>query len=460
MKGARTYPSFAVANDDDRGSAVPGGRLGRFARLAAVGVRAGAGALLDRDGKGASAAAAEVLGTMRGLAAKVGQMASYVDGIVPEGQRAAYEASMKVLQANAPKSSAVAIRALVVEELGHSIDELFAEWRDEPLASASIGQVHVARLHDGREVAVKVQHPGIARAVESDLSNAGMLEGLVGSLGGKRFETKKMLAVVRERFREELDYTLEAERLGLFAKLHAGDPTVLVPALIATHSSKRVLTTGLARGLDFDAACAATVDERRAWAETLWRFVFKGTLVGGLLNADPHPGNYIFHDAGRVTFLDYGCVQPLDERRRGMGRTTHRAALARDEAAFGRAVSAMVSARPGALERIAIDYTRRCFEPLFNSPYRITKAYAASLFDGMKEMGLAARKVKDEEFFSMPADMLFVNRLQFGFYSVLARLDVEVDYAKVERAFLDQSQSSSDEMPDVAHGSPASGSDS
>ena len=110
------------------------------------------------------------------------------------------------------------------------------------------------------------------------------------------------------------------------------------------------------------------------------------------------------------------------------------------------------------MERIAIEYTRRCFEPLFASPYRITKAYAASLFDGMKEMGLAARKVKDDEFFSMPPDMLFVNRLQFGFYSVLARLDVEVDYANVERAFLDQSQSSSGEMPDVAHGSPASGS--
>jgi predicted unusual protein kinase regulating ubiquinone biosynthesis (AarF/ABC1/UbiB family) len=460
VEGARTYPSTALANDDDRGSVIPGGRLGRFARLAAVGVRAGAGALLDRDGTGTASAAAEVLGTLRGLAAKVGQMASYVDGVVPEGQRAAYEASMKMLQANAPKSSPAAIRALVVEELGKPIDELFADWTDEPLASASIGQVHVARLHDGRDVAVKVQHPGIARAVESDLANAGMLEGIVGSLGGKRFETKKMLAVVRERFREELDYTLEASRLELFATLHAGDATVLVPSFMASHSSKRVLTTGLARGLTFDEACAATVDERRAWAETMWRFVFKGTLVGGLLNADPHPGNYVFHEGGRVTFLDYGCVQPLDERRRGLARTTHAAALARDEAAFRRAVAAMVSSRPGALEELAVDYTRRCFEPLFGSPYRVTKPFAASLFDGMKDMGMAARKVKDEEFFAMPPDMLFVNRLQFGFYSVLARLDVEVDYARVERGFMSQSQSSSGEMPEVAHGSPASGSDS
>jgi predicted unusual protein kinase regulating ubiquinone biosynthesis (AarF/ABC1/UbiB family) len=337
---------------------------------------------------------------------------------------------------------------------------LFAEWNDEPLASASIGQVHVARLHDGREVAVKVQHPGIARAVESDLANAGMLEGLVGSLGGKRFETKKMLAVVRERFREELDYTLEAERLQLFTKLHTGDPTVRIPAFFASHSSKRVLTTELARGLTFEEACAASVDERRAWAETLWRFVFKGMLVGGMLNADPHPGNYIFHDGGGLTFLDYGCIQPLDARRQRLAQKVHRAALARDEAAFRLAVAEMVSSRPGVLEGLAIDYTRRCFEPLFGSPYRITKPYAASLFEGMKAMGLAARKVKDEEFFAMPPDMVFVNRLQFGFYSVLARLDVEVDYATVESAFMRQSQSSSGEMPDAAHGSPPSGSDS
>ncbi len=420
--------------DDER--KIPDGRLARIARLASVGARAGAGALLDGSGASTAKHAAEVLGTMRGLAAKVGQMASYVDGVVPEGQRAAYEASMKALLAAAPRSSAAQIRASVEEELRAPIDRLFARWDDQPLASASIGQVHVATLPDGREVAVKVQHPGVARAVESDLANAGILEGLVDTLGGKRLGARQMMAVVRQRFREELDYRLEAERLLRFASLHAGDRTVRVPGLVASHSARSVLTTELARGATFGEACAAPVAERHAWAETMWRFVFKGTLVGAMLNADPHPGNYIFHPDGAVTFLDYGCVQEIEDGHRRRARQVHLAALVRDEGAFARAVAVLLSSRPGPLEKLAVAYTRRCFEPLFGSPYRVTREYAASLVGGMKEMSVVARKSRPDEFFAMPPDMVFVNRLQFGFYSVLARLDVEVDYASVERAFV------------------------
>jgi predicted unusual protein kinase regulating ubiquinone biosynthesis (AarF/ABC1/UbiB family) len=415
---------------------LPGSRIGRLARLAAMGMRTGASVLVDRGGGSAAEHAAEVLGHLRGLAAKVGQMASYVDGLVPEQQAPAFEAGLKALRAQAPRSSPEAVRALVEEELRAPIDALFAEWDDVPLASASIGQVHRARLPGGAEVAVKVQHPGIARAVESDLANASLLESFVGVLGGRRFDSKAMLHVIRTRFREELDYVREAGNLRAFAALHARDDTVQVPALVESHSAPRVLTTALARGADFEAACGAPEAERAAWARTMWRFVFKGTLVGGKLNADPHPGNYVFHDGGRVTFLDYGCIQPIDDRRR-MAVRVHRAALARDENAFGRAVRDMVGAKPGPLGDLAVSYTRRCFSPLFESPYRIAKPFAAGLVDGMRDMATVARKVPDTEFFTMPPEMLFVNRLQFGFYSVLARLDAEVDYASVERAFID-----------------------
>ena len=414
---------------------IPAGRLGRFARLAAMGARNGASILLDRDGTNGARHAAEVLGTLRGLAAKVGQMASYVDGLVPEAHRDAYESSLKALRAQAPKSSSAAIRALVEEDLAAPIDRLFLEWDDAPIASASIGQVHRARLHDGTEVAVKVQHPGIVKAVESDLANVGMLGGFADVLGGSRFEMKAMLDVIRTRFREELDYRLEATRLEAFAALNAGDARVRVPLFFPDHSSGRVLTTSFARGLSFDDACAASVEERTRWAETLWRFVFKGTLIGAMLNADPHPGNYVFQPDGAVTFLDFGCVQSF-ETKRPFAVRVHTAALAQDEAGFARAVSVMVGAKPGPLEDLAIQYTRKCFEPLFASPYKMTRSFAGSLVDGMKEMAMMARKVKKEEFFNMPPDMIFVNRLQFGFYSVLARMDVEVDYARVERGFL------------------------
>ena len=421
---------------------LPDGRLGRIARLAKLGLETGASAVLGRkdDGKGAADRAADVLGTMRGLAAKVGQMASYVDGLVPESKRDAFETSLKVLRAQAPRSSALQIRAVIEKELGASVEELFAEFDDVPIASASIGQVHRARLPKdvmgGIEVAVKVQHPGIRKAVDSDLANAGILESMGAMLGARRFDTKTQLAVLRERFREELDYTLEAARLSEFRTLHEGDATIHVPRLVPERSAASVLTAELVHGRTLEEVMTEPESARRAWGETLWRYVFKGNLVGGMFNADPHPGNYLFQDDGHIAFLDYGCVQVIPEHRRPQARALHRAAVARDEPEFARCVSVLLDARPGGMERLAREYSRLCFTPLFDSPYRITRSYAASLVDAMKNMGMAARKLPEADVFAMPGEMLFMNRLQFGFYSVLARLDVEIDYARVESAFL------------------------
>ena len=414
---------------------VPGSRLGRVARLAALGMKTGAGMVLGRSDEAAADQAAAVLGNLRGLAAKIGQMASYVDGLVPEGKRDAFEASLKVLRAQAPRSAPHEIRAAVEEELGAPIDRLFEEWNDEPIASASIGQVHRAR-HEGTEVAVKVQHPGIRKAVESDLASASILEGLGGMVGTRRFDSKSHLAIMKERFREELDYALEAERLVSFSRIHEGDRSIRIPRLVSERSAKSVLTTEMMHGRSLEDVIGEDEPTRRAYAETLWRFVFKGNLVGGMFNADPHPGNYLFQDDGRIAFLDYGCVQVIPEKRRPMACALHRAAFERDEEEFNRCVSALLDTKPGELEKLARGYSRLCFEPLLASPYRITRAFAASLVDAMKSMALTARKLPDEQVFAMPPEMLFMNRLQFGFYSVLARLDVEVDYAKVEEGFL------------------------
>jgi predicted unusual protein kinase regulating ubiquinone biosynthesis (AarF/ABC1/UbiB family) len=414
---------------------VPGSRMGRAFRLAALGMKTGAGMVLGRADEAAADQAAAVLGNLRGLAAKVGQMASYVDGLVPESKRDAFETSLKVLRAQAPRSAPNEIRAAVEEDLGAPMDRLFEEWDDEPIASASIGQVHRAR-HEGTEVAVKVQHPGIKKAVESDLASASILESLGGMIGTRRFDSKSHLAIMKERFREELDYALEAERLVSFSKIHEGDRFIRIPRLVADRSAKTVLTTEMMQGRSLEDVLGDSEATRRAYAETLWRFVFKGNLVGGMFNADPHPGNYLFQDDGRIAFLDYGCVQVIPEKRRPMARALHRAAMVRNEDEFNRCVSALLDTKPGELERLARAYSRLCFEPLFASPHRITRSYAASLVDAMKSMALSARKLPDEQVFAMPPEMLFMNRLQFGFYSVLARLDVEVDYARVEAEFL------------------------
>ncbi|HEY3236396.1 MAG TPA: AarF/ABC1/UbiB kinase family protein, partial [Polyangiaceae bacterium] len=333
---------------------IPVGRLGRLARMARVGTRTGATMLLSRSADGAAAQAAAVLGTLRGLAAKVGQTASYVDGLIPEPYREAYESALSTLRAQAPTSSPSAIRAVVEAELGGPIDRLFVEWQDTPIASASIGQVHRARLHDGREVAVKVQHPGIDRAIEADLNNADVVRGLFSTLGPKGLNSKKVFSEVAARFREELDYQQEARHQKFFATLHAGDAKIHIPTVVDSHTSRRVLTTELCSGALLDQAARATEAMRRSYAEVLWRFVFKGILVGGQFNADPHPGNYLFRPDGSVTFLDFGCVQPLTDKQVHQARCIHKAALERDEVAFARHCAALLETRGGNYERLVL----------------------------------------------------------------------------------------------------------
>jgi predicted unusual protein kinase regulating ubiquinone biosynthesis (AarF/ABC1/UbiB family) len=422
-------------SDDHR--KLPKGRLGRLARLASVGARSGARLLLNRDSGVAAKKAADVLGNMRGLATKVGQMASYVDGVLPEQHRDAYETWMTKLQSKAPKSSPEAIRAAVQAEFGASVDALFAEWSDTPFASASIGQVHRAVLEDGRVVAVKVQHPGIREAMDADLKNAGFLESTVGAMAGlRRFDSKRIMEEIRGRFREELDYRMEAERQRAFAELFVDDPTVVIPAVIADRSGDTVLCTELVEGLSLEEAQAASEDDRRAWCETLWRFVYKSSLCGGLFNADPHPGNFFFQPNGAVACIDFGCVQPVNPEKSKYALALHRAAHIRDDAAFAEATRNMLDLKGGAYEPRAIEYVRLCFEPLWHTPFRMTRPYVAELVEKMKVLALDFRKGKNDGYVPLPPNMFFLNRLQFGFYSVLARLDAPVDYRAVELGFL------------------------
>lgn len=425
---------------------VPEGRLTRLAMLASVGARTGA-SLLARGAAAklgeskaadhrAAERAAEVLGRMRGLAAKVGQIASYVDGVIPEGASDTYQRALATLRDKATTSSFAEVRGVIEDELRAPLDRLFASFEPEPFASASIGQVHRAILTTGDAVAVKVQHPGVAAAVDSDLATASMLEPIASLAAARKVDSKRVLAEISARLREELDYALEAERQAHFAKVHAGDPKIRIPRVIRDRSSKRVLTSELAKGASLEEVATRAEASRREIAETLWRFVFKGNLVGKMFNADPHPGNYLFGDDGVVTFLDFGCVEPILEERWRSAVGLHRAALERDEAAFAAHAKTILATKGGAWEAMAIEFSRSCFEPIFASPFRMTRDYAASLVARMRQMGRAVRKLPKGEHVPVPKGMVFMNRLQFGFYSVLARLDVEVDYAAVERKFL------------------------
>jgi predicted unusual protein kinase regulating ubiquinone biosynthesis (AarF/ABC1/UbiB family) len=414
---------------------LPLGRAQRLFKMAGAGARAGANFLLSKGNEKAAEQFAESLGTLRGLAAKIGQTLSYVDGILPEAQRETYEKALGTLRAAAPSSSAASIRELVEAELGAPLEQLFAEWSPEPFASASIGQVHRARLPDGRDVAVKVQHPGIDRALESDLGNVSMFEGLLAVVGPKKLDAGRIIEVVRQRFLEELDYGLEASHQAYFASVHAGDESIRIPQVIAERSAKRVLTSEFIHGKTLEEAATAPAERRTAYARALWRFVFKGNLIGGRFNADPHPGNYLFHDDGGVTFLDFGCVQPLGSFDLEHALRAHHAAIARDEATFRASIAALLGLKGGRFQEAVLDYSRQCFEPVFGSPFHITRDYVSGLVAAAHEMKKDIY-AKDKSFVPPPPNLIFMNRLQFGFYSVLSRLDVPVDYAAVEREFL------------------------
>jgi hypothetical protein len=403
---------------------LPSGRLGRLIRLARLGASTGASLALSDDGAGAAS-----------LAAKVGQMASYVDGMVPETHRAAYEAALQTLQANAPSSSFASIKDAIETELGGPLDRLFARFEEQPFASASIGQVHRAELDDGRRVAVKVQHPGIDRAVSADLANAGVVTSMLSTLGPRALGVDGIFAEVRARFTEELDYLAEAENQERFRGFHADDEAIVVPAVVEERSARRVLTTEMVHGASLDEAATGSVAERRAYAQVLWRFVFRSILVHRRFNADPHPGNYRFLPEGRVAFFDYGCVQPISLEHNRAGLSLHRAALERDEAAFRRGTATFLETKGGPYEDAVCQYIRTCFEPLFRPSMHITRDYVASLVSGIRELKRFAFE-KRSGFVQMRPDMLFMNRLQFGFYSVLARLDVDVSYASIEEQIL------------------------
>jgi predicted unusual protein kinase regulating ubiquinone biosynthesis (AarF/ABC1/UbiB family) len=244
------------------------------------------------------------LGTMKGVLMKLGQMASYVDdGLSPAARR-----TLSRLQDSVPPMSPDLAAQVIVEELGDAPDRLFASWDPSPIAAASIGQVHRAITHDGRAVAVKVQYPGIAETIEADLGNVALLRKMLRIMAPQQ-DVAALIAELRERITEELDYRREARSQQLFADYYEGHPTISVPRIVAEYSARRVVTSELADGARFAELVTWSQAERDLAAETIYRFVFRSLYEMHAFNGDPHPGNYLFHGGGRVTFLDFGLVK-------------------------------------------------------------------------------------------------------------------------------------------------------
>ncbi len=253
-----------------------------------------------------------VLGTMKGAAMKLGQVMSFLDvGLVPEEFRDEFQRKLAELRDSAPAVPFAEMRRVIESEREEPLEDSFAEFDSEPVAAASIGQVYRARLHDGRVVAVKVQYPGAAAAVRADLQNFGMLVRLMARLAPE-LDAKDIAEEVRERISEELDYELEAANQRALARLYREHPFILVPDVISSHSSERVLVSEYVQGIGFEELKRRPQDQRNRLGEIIFRFYFGCMYRHHQFSGDPHPGNFLLLDDGRVAFLDFGLFKRID----------------------------------------------------------------------------------------------------------------------------------------------------
>ena len=463
--------SGSMATDDNgkekRPDSPPTSRFGRLARLAGLAPRAlplasaavrkaltGKGTheqdLEERKKVAASAkktaeAMLKTLGEMKGLPLKLGQMASYIDGLAPPGYEEKFQKTLKKLQAKAPPLSPEAAVKVVTEDLGAPPTEIFAEWEAEPFAAASIGQVHRATTRGGDRVAVKVQYPGIDTAIVNDLKSISLLEQMIAPLG-RRYHTKETLEEIKSVFLAELDYAKEAEITEVFRKIHRDDPDIVIPRVHHSLTTRRVLTCELIGGRDYATFCAkASQADKDAAGQTIWRFMFRAFFGHNLLYADPHPGNYRFLGGGKVAFLDFGCHKLVPPELVEGEKRYVRAQTEGNEKEFVRACVEVLGYDPtdeDAFE-LFLEYTRLVTKPVVvDAPFKYTKEFARENVAFLVRNGKKIVFKEGESLpnmpkpINMPTDHTFVNRLQWGLSSVLAGLEAEANWRRINEQWM------------------------
>jgi predicted unusual protein kinase regulating ubiquinone biosynthesis (AarF/ABC1/UbiB family) len=308
---------------------IPTSRISRTARIARLAAGQGTRTLgtqaanLTRGERGRQAAlerrhveAAEqivtALGTMKGAAMKMGQVLSFLDvGLVPEEYREDFQRKLGELRDAAPKVRFSDMRKVVESELDAPLEEIFATFDEEPVAAASIGQVYRATtLEDGREVAVKVQYPGVAQAVRADMQNLGMILRVMKQIA-PGLDVKATAEEVRSRIGEELDYEVEAQHQRSLARIFRGHPFIVVPDVLTGLSREKVLVTEFVRGAGFEEIKEMDQATRDRVGEILFRFFMGCMYRHHQFSGDPHPGNFMLMDDGRVAFLDFGLFKVM-----------------------------------------------------------------------------------------------------------------------------------------------------
>ena len=371
---------------------------------------------------------AEVLGNMKGAVMKLGQMASYLDGGLPEPVRQA----LAQMQQDAPPMSYELVAGVVRAELGGEPDTVFASFEREPMASASIGQVHRAVTHDGRAVAVKVQYPGVDAAIRADLDNSDLLFGAMGMLFSG-LDPAPLVAELRDRLLEELDYRNEAENQQRFVDYFGGHPTISVPEVLHELSTGRVLCTELAYGAKWTDVLEWSQEERNLTAETLYRFAFGGIYRLGVFNGDPHPGNYLFRPGGEVTFLDFGlCKVFTPDEIAEFQRLITAMVLHQDPVEVRRVWSeaGVLVDDPKLSDELIHEYFSHFFEMVLkDETMAVTSEYASDslrrFFDLSGPYGEVMKSV------TLPSFMVVIQRINLGLYALFGELRAVANWRRL-----------------------------
>ncbi len=359
----------------------------------------------------------KVLGGMRGAAMKVGQTLSAVDlGLVPEEIRPEFQEILAQLQQDGKAMPFGKIRKVIEEDLGDTLDALFADVDPEPLAAASIGQVHRARTLDGRGVVIKVQYPGIAEAIHADMQNLKLGLKLLSAIA-PGIDTGAIADEVRERIAEELDYELEAQNQRAMARVYRDHPFILVPDVVTSLCSERVIVSDYVAGRRFAELRDAPREVRDRAGEILVRFYLNGPVRHRLLNGDPHPGNVLWADDGRLAFLDFGFFKRIGDRELGELLASNRAVHEQDaDALFAVMTSAgVVTPDPALAQPFLEHYDAILGWLMVDEPLTIDTSRTADMMRRYTELrraeGFGSLELPAEHFVMMRAVMLLIGLL-------------------------------------------------
>ncbi|HEX3090364.1 MAG TPA: AarF/ABC1/UbiB kinase family protein [Ilumatobacteraceae bacterium] len=365
---------------------------------------------------------ARELGEMKGAMMKFGQLLSFIMEALPDDAQKA----LATLQSDAKPMAPELAAKMVTDELGQPPQRIFLDWQTTPIAAASVGQVHRAVTRDGREVAVKVQYPGVAESIDTDLDNTEALYRLGTAFVLKGLDAKGLVDELRNRMREELDYELEAANQTEFGTRFAGHPFVSIPAVDPATSTKRVLTSEWVDGLswaEFESTADAAARHRAG--ESIWRFAQYAVHRIGAFNGDPHPGNYRFSRDGDVTFLDFGLVKRWSpEEWHQLAPSLDAIVVHRDPELLVQVMEEIGFLRPGhgLPPQQVYDYVSTPYTPYLTDTFTFTREFVRDAMTTIIDVKGPHAKVI--EHLNMPPSFVILDRVVWGVSAILGKLEV------------------------------------